>query len=265
MELDLSRRRLQILPRLDPNLTILSCDSNELTSLPELPESLIHLYCGNNQLTTLPELPESLTQLSCFSNQLTTLPQLPRELVVLRCGNNQLTTLPELPERLIHLYCGKNQLTSLPKLPESLILLSCRNNPFIEPFKSFINNGDFNINTLRQQLNNYYEKIERGRNVSSLMQTVGANELRASKKWPNRNMANFQKRIPQNALSEISSYLSGVPRKTYANQQKILHENATRIPGAPGVGIGGRRILKTRKGRKMGRKTRKGRKCKGRK
>ena len=89
------------------------------------------------------------------------------------------------------------------------------------------------------------------------MQTVGANELRASKRWPNRNMANFQKRIPANALSEISSYLSGVKDKKVTNQQKILHESATRIPGAPGVGIGGRRIIKSRKGRKVGRKTRK--------
>jgi hypothetical protein len=122
----------------------------------------------------------------------------------------------------------------------------CVANPFIEPFNTFVEEftRDNNINKLRQHIDNYYKIKEQGRNVSALMQTIGADELRGTKRWPNINMENFQKSIPADALSEISSYLSGVPRKSYANQQKILHEKATRIPGAPGVG--GRRTIKSR-------------------
>jgi len=120
-------------------------------------------------------------------------------------------------------------------------------NALEEPYNQLVEEYDEtdDIEELILKVNEYNNKKKQtGRNVSSLMQTVGADELIGSKRWPNRNMANFQKRIPKNALSEISSFLSGVPRKTYSNQQKILHERITRIPGAPGAGIGGRRTIK---------------------
>jgi Leucine-rich repeat (LRR) protein len=228
MKLDCFNNELTSLPELPKNLFLLNCNSNQIITLPELPETLEDLICDNNKLISLPEIPEGVHELSCTNNQLTSLPELPEGLSELYCSDNQLTSLPELPEGLSELWCYRNKLKILPKLPENLRELKCKHNPFIEPYKTFVEEfyHDNNIDKIRQKINDYYKiQREKGRNMSSLMQTVGAYELIASKKWPNRNMANFQKRIPANALSVIGYYLSGVKDKRYADQQKILQES----------------------------------------
>ncbi|MBQ7824624.1 MAG: leucine-rich repeat domain-containing protein [Bacteroidaceae bacterium] len=115
------------------NLTVLSCEGNQLTTLDVSGcPALTDLNCGDNQLTALDVSGcPVLTELFCFNNQLTTLdisgcPGLTR----LSCFNNQLTTLdvsgcPSLTE----LFCGGNQLTTLNVSGcSSLTSLSCGEN-----------------------------------------------------------------------------------------------------------------------------------------
>lgn len=119
---------LTSLPPLPNTLQELWCDANPLPALPTLPTSLRKLYCGGIGLTALPTLPTALELLACGSNQLTALPELPPALGTLSCDNNLLTTLPTLPNGLGNLYCTNNQLTELPQLPSSLRRLDCQVN-----------------------------------------------------------------------------------------------------------------------------------------
>lgn len=80
---------------------------------------------------------------------------------------------------------------------------------------------------------------QRGRNVSSLMQTVGRRETQASMGNP-RNENSTMNRQSANTLSHIGSFLSG-KKGTIKMQQIQLHENITRPGGKPGVGVGGKK------------------------
>ena len=85
-ELYCSGIRLTSLPSM-PNLGVLDCQYNLLTSLPLMPK-LQYLYCHNNQLTSLPPM-LNLRELDCQYNLLTSLPSMPN-LQVLSCKNNLL-------------------------------------------------------------------------------------------------------------------------------------------------------------------------------
>ena len=145
-ELDLSNRKLTVLPDLFlyPNLQILHCSNNYLTSLDNLPPTLQELDCFNNQLTSLNNLPSQLQNLDCSHNQLTSLENFPPTLQTLYCHSNQLTSLKNLPPNLQELWCHSNQLTrlgfrndrlesafgtSLDILPLTLQELHCKKNP----------------------------------------------------------------------------------------------------------------------------------------
>jgi uncharacterized repeat protein (TIGR01451 family) len=147
-DLDCAFNHISSLPALPPNLKILRCGINLLTSVPTLPGTLTELWCDSNRLQSLPALNDSLQFLVCRANQLSALPPLPIFLTQLECSNNPLTTLPALPQRLSYLrseytsltqlpslppymrsiYVNHNQLTSLPALPASLAWLECRFN-----------------------------------------------------------------------------------------------------------------------------------------
>ncbi|MDO9185394.1 MAG: T9SS type A sorting domain-containing protein [Bacteroidia bacterium] len=120
--------QLTSLPPLPDSLQAFYCGSNQLSSLPALPSSLIYLHCAYSQLTSLPSLPSSLQYLNCSGNQLTNLPALSNMLAELECSSNQLTSLPTLPASLFNLFCPNNQLTSLPSLPNSVSYLNCSGN-----------------------------------------------------------------------------------------------------------------------------------------
>ena len=113
---------------LPPNLLILSCANNKLSSLPLLPKSLLKLYCQNNKLSSLPNLPQKMTHLYCQNNKLSSLPDLPQKLIDFNCQNNSLDFLPTLPDGLFYLHCENNNLSSLPLLPDGLAYLHCNHN-----------------------------------------------------------------------------------------------------------------------------------------
>ncbi len=123
-----SYNQLTSLPALPNPLITLNCEYNQLTLLPALPNSLTSILCNENQLQHLPTLPASLQVLVCAFNQLQDLPTLPISLNSLDCGSNQLTTIPSLPNNLQYFYCYGNQLTVVPSLPSNLNLLDCDEN-----------------------------------------------------------------------------------------------------------------------------------------
>jgi Leucine-rich repeat (LRR) protein len=128
INLDLSYRKLTVVPPLSVYLTYLFLHNNLLTELPELPPHLFVLSCDNNRLRRLPQLPESLSYLYCSKNQLTELPELPQSLIHLDANNNQLTRLPELHSNLVSLFLNNNRFSELPELPIHLQRLTCANN-----------------------------------------------------------------------------------------------------------------------------------------
>jgi hypothetical protein len=131
--------KIKELPNLPPNLRVLECDDTNLTELPELPD-LDSLVISDNKIEKLTPLPETLKNLDCAKNLLRDLPELPESLKFLICSNNKLTQLPELPKGLRVLRCKRNSLTTLPKLPDSLEIIQCDENPFVEPYRSLVEN-----------------------------------------------------------------------------------------------------------------------------
>jgi hypothetical protein len=114
----------------------------------------------------------------------------------------------------------------------------------------------FSIPRLREKINNYYTIRNRARNVRTLMETIGQDELKAEMGiGPRLDQSIPRHQIPANVYSEMASFLSGIPRRTYQMQQKALREQISRIPRAPGVG-GYKKIRKTLRRKKSLRKTR---------
>lgn len=156
--LECDSNKLTEMPYFHPNLTTIICSSNNLDNIPTLPDNLISFECSSNKLTELPEIPYLLKTLVCSSNLLTALPELPVDLINIECSDNKLTELPVLHDKLRYLICGKNELTAIHKLPDSLLVLDCTDNklttlpeipdtlekircegnPFIEPFKTIV-------------------------------------------------------------------------------------------------------------------------------
>jgi Leucine-rich repeat (LRR) protein len=170
--LDLSGKKLSVLPTLPDNLEELYCSNNQLTYLTaynqKLPPNLKILECNGNKLTELPTLPDKLEKLLCSRNQLTQLPKLPPNLKILECNGNQLKiNLPPLPNNLEELYCSRNQLSSLQErirmknssryfslpLPENLKILDCNENRLHELSQLPINLEQLNCS------NNRFDKL----------------------------------------------------------------------------------------------------------
>ena len=100
-----------------PNLKILSCSQNNLTSLDvSKNEKLEDLYCSGNQLTSLDvSQNEKLETLFCFGNQLTSLDVSKNTaLEYLYCEQNNLTSLDVSKNLALGwLRCNENKLTEL--------------------------------------------------------------------------------------------------------------------------------------------------------
>ena len=100
-----------------PNLKILSCSHNNLSSLDvSKNEKLEHLYCGGNPLTSLDVSQNvALEYLWCDNNQLSSLDVSKNPaLLKLWCDENNLTSLDvSQNHKLQKLYAKKNRLTSL--------------------------------------------------------------------------------------------------------------------------------------------------------
>lgn len=168
--------QLTVLPKLPLSLKRLNCENNNLTVLPTLPDNLEELSCGNNKLTEVPRLPNNLQAIDFSNNQLTVLPKLPNNLSDLFCDNNKLTVLPELPPELDTLECANNQLTTLPILPKKLIRIKYDNNPFIEPFKTFIQkseDSDDPVKKLRKYLDKHYGISSNNGNPFNTLKKLG--------------------------------------------------------------------------------------------
>ncbi len=84
-ELILQRVYVTHLPYIPPNVRVLDCSFQPLTSLPSLPPRLTHLHCVNTAIKELPELPEYLEVLILNSTPLTKFPRLPPHLNILEC------------------------------------------------------------------------------------------------------------------------------------------------------------------------------------
>jgi Leucine-rich repeat (LRR) protein len=253
-DLDLAFNRLVELPELPPNLKRLFCNHNRLRTLPLLPPKLISLRCNNNNLVELAPLPNSLLSIDCNNNQLTVLPALPNKLRMLICSNNPITRLPKLPETLEVLEIMFTHITVLPFLPEKLMDLRIydslgRTTIFLqEPYHSILINNRGNIPLIIRQVNTYNKSLESGRNLASMMQTIGRGEL----KGRNGTQADASmNRLNTGPLSVIGSYLTGVGNRNLKTQRLLLREAASRPPGGSGVGGSKRRLKKlTRKFRK---------------
>ncbi len=107
-----------------PNLQILHCDHNQITTLEPLSNcvNLNELYCNSNQITSLEPLSNcvNLNELYCYNNQITSLEPLSNcvNLKKLYCLSNQITSLEPLYNcvNLKKLYCCRNKITSLEPL-----------------------------------------------------------------------------------------------------------------------------------------------------
>ena len=118
-KLDVSGQHIANLKGIEffPNLEILYCYNNKLTSLDVSKNpALQYLYCSNNNLTSLDVSKNTnLTELECNENQLTELDvRQNAALTYLSCSKNNLTSLDVSKNtNLIELECNENQLTSL--------------------------------------------------------------------------------------------------------------------------------------------------------
>ena len=72
MELDISSRGLTTLKGIEfsPDITLLYCDDNRLTTLEGCPPNVTRLCCNDNQLTTLEGCPPNVISIICNNNPL---------------------------------------------------------------------------------------------------------------------------------------------------------------------------------------------------
>lgn len=222
-----SRNQLTSLPSLPSEMTGILCSENQLTSLPTLPEKLEVIWCFNNQLTAFPSFPTGLKTVLCYDNQLTSLPPLSERLEDLYCTRNKLTVLPPLPKGLRGLMCESNQLTMLPILPHRLIVFRCGNNPYVEPFKTWVQEYDTKggrLHILRNKVNAYWRKLP-ARELKNLMVTIGQRELQAQMGNPrDESEDRVQDCLPADCLSVIGEFLTG-EKGSIMQQRKKLYEN----------------------------------------
>jgi Leucine-rich repeat (LRR) protein len=134
MTLDISNRGIKSLKdyfkehSCPPNITILDCSSNELTSLYGCPESVVTLFCMKNNLTCLEGCPSGVEYLYCSNNKLKSIYGCPENVLILECNDNELKSLDFISKKIIELYCsnrdwnGGNKISYLPKMPNLKVL-----------------------------------------------------------------------------------------------------------------------------------------------
>ncbi len=134
-----------------PNLQILHCDCNQITTIEPLSNcvNLNKLQCNSNQITSINPLSNcvNLRKLECHNNQITSINPLSNcvNLNKLYCSHNQITSLDPLYNcvNLNKLYCNYNQITSLDPLYNCVNLneLNCWNNQItsFEPLSNCVN------------------------------------------------------------------------------------------------------------------------------
>jgi len=213
--LDCQNNLLKELPKLPDNLESLVCPNNRIEKLPELPESLTFLNCSDNRLTELPSLPHNLKTLNCMSNPLGSLPDLPRSVTELTCVGCHLTELPKLPKTLTRLMCNHNNLTRLPVLPETLTYITTHNNPWVEPFASYIGRSRDDIELLKTLVKEHYE-------LEAIVRDVTAHNLTLGRRAHNP--------LPEDVTNTIRSYLIHPEGTTHgigrpAGQQREILES----------------------------------------
>lgn len=137
--IDVGARRISSLKGLEyfPNLTMLSCHSNNLTTLDvSIYQKLSVLSCGNNNLTSLSVSNNTLlTELDCSDNNLKRLDISHNgQLTRLNCNYNEIESLDVSNNgHLAILFCRSNSLTTLDvSNNSSLSSLACDNNQLSE-------------------------------------------------------------------------------------------------------------------------------------
>lgn len=250
-----SNNELEELPHLPEGLEELDCNTNALTSLTlprslinlncnynkltflELPSQLKKLDCGSNPLIRIPELPDSLEELSCISEIIKEkkLPKLPPMLRVLQCNHTGLEVLPPLPESLLTLWCHNNRLTVLPRLPLGLRNLSAQNNPWEEPFATYILESR-DTPSLIQRVNRHYDLKQIEKNTMAFNETIGASRFVGNDGKPYNNP------LTPHVTNHMRSFLAkgvNTPRGYGRNSsiQRLIHQETTsRGPGSHGPG-----------------------------
>lgn len=92
---------LDVLEHLAPNLKMLDCSNNHLSSLDRLPKYLEILLCNENQLKQLDYMSEYLLYLDCSDNQLETLGNLPYGIKKIYFSGNKIEYPYDLPNSII--------------------------------------------------------------------------------------------------------------------------------------------------------------------
>jgi hypothetical protein len=133
--INLSRRGLDSVPPLPPDITSLVISHNPITDWRNLPPGLKVLHAEATEMRTLPaNLSKGLIELNVANNVLggATL-RFPPGLQSLDIGRNGLTALPALPASLEHLLVYRNNLRALPEnLPPRLWEIDASNNELTE-------------------------------------------------------------------------------------------------------------------------------------
>ena len=130
-----------------------SISSKKLTSLKDVkfPPDIEVLNCDFNQLTSLEGCPYNVTKICCVGNQLTSLEGCPQNVIEIYCSVNQLTTLDgiEFYPSVTILNCSYNRLTSLKGCPPSVKEIYCDGNPLIDQYKNKTLKEIHNINRIK--------------------------------------------------------------------------------------------------------------------
>lgn len=233
--LDLSYLGLSELPELPDNVDRLILTNNRLRTISHLPAGLDFLECGNNQLTHLPELPPRLTILYCYSNPLVELPPFPPTMRVLNCQATHIVELPRLPPRMEKIFADNSSLRTIPLLGPSITHLTLEGCPLVEPYASlyrtFRQAGSTwtALYNLKRELQKIHTEKAKGRNVMGLM--LARPEANAAQPATTEALG------VENIVGRIGSFLSGT-KGPLERQLLQVHEKATRVPGAPGIGQG---------------------------
>jgi len=251
-DVNLYGRGLVVLPEyaFNPNVALLDCTGNNLREIPKLPRNLIELKCSNNYLTWLPRLPNTLKRLVCDGNPIEIIPELPNNLEYLNCSSTQVKKLPKLPNTLINILCSHTKLETIPNLPENLTIINFEHNPLSEPYITYYNTyiQTNDINKFIHDVNSYNNEIKRrGRNESTLRQTLGIQENIGRRRGEfAQNQPSITASLPANALSVVSSFLTGKNGPQYRNSSRNKPTQVEQLKRA----VGYRKSRKSRKSRK---------------
>lgn len=211
-EVNLSRNNITVinLP-MNPSLTRLILDENQLTALPDLADvpGLKTLVVKRNNLTSLPDLSGNvnLQQLYVENNNLATLPSLleQKQLWAINVSNNNLTALPLLDslKELEELVVANNQLTSIQSLVnlDSLTMIDFSGNqlvalPAVDPINK--------ITTIDIENNNFTSVPDFTAFPNLVSAFLNDNYLTFESLMPLKNIPGFPTPFPINSQQELT-------------------------------------------------------------